>query len=138
LPDCVDLTADPANCGACDAPCAPGEECVGGECRCGAPGVRCHGAESCCAGTCRNLSIDPAACGACDRACAAGQSCVDGECVCPHEDPPAACSPGLTCCGHLIPDFAGCVDTAFSTFHCGGCNRPCLICIAGICTTGAY
>jgi hypothetical protein len=51
-----------------------------------------------------------------------------------------ACEPPLTCCGHLIPDFAGCVDTRVNILHCGECNHPCggfpPLCIFGTCAAG--
>ncbi len=42
-PQCIDVTADPANCGGCGIPCSTEQVCQGGACAC-LSGVLCNGA----------------------------------------------------------------------------------------------
>jgi Stigma-specific protein, Stig1 len=107
---CVDLFADPKNCGSCglvctsgqcinrncvDVPaqncavsCAPSTICVGAECvpsTCSRPNQLYCLAEdgtvgTCCAPACAHLDRDPENCGACGISCPAGMSCDGGFC----------------------------------------------------------
>lgn len=52
---CLDVTSDPTNCGGCGIPCAAGQTCVAGACRC-ADGM------GDCNGDCVALEATPAAC----------------------------------------------------------------------------
>ncbi|HEX6271767.1 MAG TPA: hypothetical protein VFZ53_01945, partial [Polyangiaceae bacterium] len=72
---CVELGADPANCGACGRACASNEACSEGECV-----AECPSGRSACAGSCRDIATDRAHCGGCDRPCAAGFDCVGDTC----------------------------------------------------------
>ena len=47
-PSCIDVLADPMNCGGCGIPCFAGEACVAGACQCapGSPGCPDGGAEA--------------------------------------------------------------------------------------------
>ena len=133
---CVDLDSDPANCGECGLTCEVGEVCDDGTCT----SVGCSGELVDCDGACVDTRTDASHCGRCGNECPPGNDCFDGECVCQHEDPPVACEPGLTCCLHVIPEFGGCVDTAYDVQHCGSCNHACSfpfpVCIAGVCASG--
>ena len=73
---CVDVTTDPAHCGACNAPCAAGEVCIAGACA-----ANCGMLDKC-GGTCVDLQNDPTNCGTCGNACATGQTCAAGQCTC--------------------------------------------------------
>jgi hypothetical protein len=58
--ECVDLTSDTGNCGACGNACADGQ--------------------SCCDGTCIDTQSNAQNCGDCGNACRAGHSCVSSNC----------------------------------------------------------
>ncbi|MCA3012124.1 MAG: hypothetical protein INH41_06960 [Myxococcaceae bacterium] len=80
----IDLTTDPANCGACGVACArPRAEgrCVGGRCALGACAVGhgdCDGRAD--TGCEAQLSTSPQHCGACGHPCGPGTACDDGAC----------------------------------------------------------
>jgi glucosylceramidase len=42
-PQCIDVTADPANCGGCGIPCFAGQTCQAGVCACASGGLACNG-----------------------------------------------------------------------------------------------
>ena len=103
-----------------------GDVCPGG----------CEAPLECCGGQCVDLASDPDNCGACGHACTQGVDCDRGECICPYGATPEACSPGMTCCDHTVPAYAGCVDTNANNMHCGGCNLECFgQCIDGACVS---
>lgn len=88
LGECVDLTSDAKNCGACGASCANGESnelrtCNYGTCamRCGQGRADCNGSEP--DGCEVDTNSDPRNCGGCGQICdaVAGQACVAGRCV---------------------------------------------------------
>jgi len=101
---CIDLTTDPAHCGACDAPCPAGIACDQGTCACPDGTVPCGDA-------CVDVQADGMHCGGCGMPCEPGLVCLDG-----------ACSMG---CGMLTECAGGCVDTNTSSLHCGSCDQPC-------------
>src|SRR6185295_8997130 len=72
-------------CGACGAPCAPGETCVDEGCRAAGGGggaVVCPGGQSDCGGgVCTDVTTDSHNCGVCGFTCAAGETCTGGSCV---------------------------------------------------------
>jgi hypothetical protein len=108
--DCVDLSGDAANCGACGNVCAPGESCRGGA---------CVGCSVVCEGACVELASDRNHCGACGNACAPGEYCND-----------SACHP----CGFLCG--GGCADLLYDRNNCGACGRVCptdRACTRGVC-----
>jgi hypothetical protein len=140
---CRDVTADDANCGACDAACPVGVGCVAGACTCMSPMLAC-------AGRCIDPRSDAAHCGSCVGACASGQTCVGGTCS------GGTCSAPLVTCYDPIPGGpdagplpdagvpgadAGpppgtmevCVDTQSDPMHCGSCTAQC---IGGTCDRG--
>lgn len=73
---CVDPQSDPAHCGRCDTPCAPGERCELGACV-----VGCEPDRTLCRGACVDTTADPEHCGACELACDPGLACQDSACV---------------------------------------------------------
>ncbi|MGK4007578.1 MXAN_6577-like cysteine-rich protein [Sorangium sp. So ce1036] len=112
---CVDLRADPRNCGACGARCAPGQGCTDGVCACADGTTACDGA-------CVDLQSDRAHCGECGARCSPTQLCVGGAC---------ACAEGLEDCS------GSCVDLHTSELHCGRCGVECgrgALCQEGACT----
>jgi glucosylceramidase len=42
-PQCIDVTADPTNCGGCGIPCSTGQSCEGGVCLCASGTIDCNG-----------------------------------------------------------------------------------------------
>ena len=73
---CVDLSADPDNCGACGNQCAQGAVCQSGACS-----TSCLPLFEDCGGACVSTAMDTAHCGACGNQCADGQVCLNGSCV---------------------------------------------------------
>jgi hypothetical protein len=103
---CVDTTADPANCGACNNLCYANEQCVASMCEClgtlcAAPGPT---------QICTNLSSDPKNCSQCGHICPQGAICSSSSCICPD---------GLTECR------GDCVDLQFDSNNCGRCGHRC-------------
>jgi hypothetical protein len=121
---CIDVSADPANCGACGSVCAASENCYGGVCLAPAPSsdqVCAAQGLSACGGVCTNTLNDNANCGVCGNSCPLGGYCEGGACV-------GGC-PG-TICGGV------CVDTSSDGNNCGACGNVCnmaLTCCNGGC-----
>lgn len=123
--DCVDLDSDPAHCGACYTTCDPGEDCTGGDCRCGSE-TACAPGLTCCGGACVDTDTNPVHCGGCGAACddppaaacegdtrvqyPARGECSDGACDYPpsYQDCPGGCAGGVCqgdpCAGRCEPD----------------------------------
>ena len=118
---CVDISSDEANCGACGNSCSQFEECVSGTCTtitCPTGTVFC-GPDA----GCVDLSVDTSNCGGCGIQCnTPSEECVSGGCV-------PTCNPGLDYCLG-----AGCVDFSSDTNNCGGCGNECSA--ISICTDG--
>lgn len=126
--ECVDVGSDPSHCGACDAGCGTGEDCVGGTCACG--GAPCAPGEECCDGACAVLSTDDSHCGFCGRACDPGETCSGGACLCGGD----RCSAFAMCCD------GACVDGLSDPDHCGSCGNRCgpeETCGSGLCGCGS-
>ena len=114
---CVDILANPASCGSCDAACTVGASCVAGQCL-------CDGGLTDCSGACVNLQGDGQHCGTCTTECGEGQVCSAGQCQ-------GSCTiPGQVQCG------TSCVDTKVDPGNCGVCGTICVAgasCVAGQC-----
>ena len=100
---CVDISADPANCGACGWDCEASQTCSGGMCWAPSPSsdqlCAAQGLTNC-GGVCANLSADPYNCGTCGRGCGAGDACANGACLAPAPSSDQVCAAqGLTNCG---------------------------------------
>ncbi len=110
---CVDLTIDRRNCGACGLLCVGDEICAGGKCA-------CSGALTDCEGHCVDASVDPNNCGSCGGTCPPAANCASGICSCNQSD--------FTNCGDV------CVDLLSDKKHCGTCTSSCsgdLVCNLG-------
>ena len=132
---CVDLTTDPAHCGACGTACAAGETCAAGVCtrrcvpncngiQCGDDGCggscgQCGGGERCRDGRCLESEdewpIDPIPDGQCvanNETCSEGDTCCDPKRTCATAI--GECSDEPICCG---------VDGASCKRDCDCCGR---------------
>jgi formylglycine-generating enzyme required for sulfatase activity len=99
---CVDVSADPTNCGACGNECAapPNAAATCARSRCG---LACNvGFGDCDGGAANGCEVDlrstAAHCGACGRACGAGLACSAGACLTPRASCPSVVEAG---CGAL-------------------------------------
>lgn len=140
---CIDLSSDPASCGACGRGCAAGQACISGSCACRSGDPTC--------GPTGGLT-DPTACGSASVRCRNDQLCIDGACRCRPplsssgdacvdlaSDPANCGMPGVRCgggvcaAGHCVggcPDGTrecdgACVDLRRDPLHCGECGRAC-------------
>jgi hypothetical protein len=114
---CINVTADPANCGRCGGVCAPSQTCFGGVCvtsaptsdlTCAAQGlVDCGG--YCCAGVEEGgggcLPLGSACVYGVNECC--GGACLYGMCVC--SPPRDVCANGGTCCSGVCGGDGFCV-----------------------------
>jgi hypothetical protein len=115
---CVDLTSDPAHCGACGAACVGDEKCVSKACK-----LSCASGTFACASRCVDLLTDAANCGMCGKKCPAGSICKLAACE-------RVCTATETKC------FGDCVDLKTDAKNCGACGRSCSgasTCVAGEC-----
>lgn len=74
---CLDVSSDINNCGACNHVCQAGSDCIYGACTvsaCPAGLVKCNG-------QCKDVSSDINNCGACSHVCQAGSDCKYGACT---------------------------------------------------------
>lgn len=105
--NCVDVSSDRSNCGACGNACTQNQLCSESIC------TNCPTKTEVACGSnvtsfCADLTSDTTNCGQCGNVCPHGSLCTNSTCVCP-----------LTTCG------ADCVDTQNDVQHCGDCNTPC-------------
>jgi hypothetical protein len=151
---CMDISSDPAHCGACGAVCDTGYECVGGTCQIPEILVNdditqtnerfyCEIGLTECYGACVDLANDVRNCGICGYVCGDADICTAGQCVV------TACAPGTTNCDNFCTDLfndqlncgacgnrcaegllcclGNCVNIANDRNHCGGCGHACAI-----------
>ncbi|MGN6110501.1 MAG: hypothetical protein ACTHU0_35690 [Kofleriaceae bacterium] len=133
----TDIANSIANCGACNAVCAPAHAipaCNGGQCEvsaCVTPYNDCNGVAS--DGCEIDLANDPANCGSCGTSCAAPNTvatCAASTCQV------VGCTGSFADC---TPQYGCETDTSNNMQHCGGCNLPCALpnasetCDAGSC-----
>ena len=121
---CVDVSADAANCGSCGHLCDTGTQCVSGACACITPG------QILCNGLCVDPSTSFTSCGGCGNQCSANfdSACVTGLCQ---------CAGGATrCTGQPPSGGSTCFDLLNDPLHCGTCQTQCArqqYCNAGTC-----
>jgi hypothetical protein len=123
---CVNLAADPLNCGSCATRCRDQPNgaaiCAGGSC-----GLSCGGGFTQCADRCVDLSRDTSNCGGCGKVCASSEkesvSCNAGQCA-------SSCPSGLSACKDQ------CVNIVSDIDNCGRCDKRCKphqSCVLGVC-----
>jgi hypothetical protein len=144
---CIDVTADPYNCGGCGAVCGAGLSCIDAVCLAPAPSSdeRCIAQGlTACSGFCTNTWNDSNNCGACGNSCPLGSYCEGGVClggcagrycggVCVDTSSDGnncgacgnVCQLSLTCCN------GGCVNLSNDVNNCGACGAHCFIPIIG-------
>ncbi len=115
---CVDLKADPINCGECGHGCGLGEVCSLGKCAlfCADPLVDCGG-------LCADLRTDVAHCGTCSTGCPKGSVCQNSKCE-------------LSCIDGDVPCGGACANLQADPKHCGKCEKSCVgeeFCSSGEC-----
>ena len=98
---CVNLQADPMNCGQCGHPCGGGTVCKMGAC--------CPPNMSNCGGICTDVFSDQNNCGKCGQGCKQDQECTGGMC----------CTKGHANCN------GKCIDVANDLNNCGACGNKC-------------
>jgi hypothetical protein len=117
---CVDMSRDDDNCGACGVVCKRAEVCEAGKCVLACPAVQLA-----CGNVCATPASDPDHCGGCNQRCADDEYCSLGSCqkfnVC--------AAPLKMCSGQ-------CRDTQVDRRNCGACGKTCLrdeVCDGGRC-----
>jgi hypothetical protein len=120
---CVDIQADPANCGGCGKTCKTAEVCSAGQCS-----LTCGGGSAKCDGGCTDLLGDPSNCGGCGITCDQGHVCNDGGCA-------LSCQTGYSQCDNDAGQGV-CINEQQNDQHCGNCTTVCTNgtrCEAGTC-----
>ena len=74
--ECVALSRDPGNCGACGVTCGFGQICIDGSCR-----RDCPSGLVACGSDCRDVRTDVENCGTCDNDCGPDAHCADSTCL---------------------------------------------------------
>jgi hypothetical protein len=72
---CLDVSADPLNCGDCGMTCGATATCGNSQCN------ACPGAQIACSNSCVDAQTDPNNCGMCGKSCGAGGMCSAGTCI---------------------------------------------------------
>ena len=113
---CVDLSRDPANCGACGHACDPGVACVAGACATGAFSL--------------DASID--AVSGDDGSATGDATLTDGSLgdaadAAAATAPPAAADGASPPDGGTLPDGAACVPPFDTVAQCGNCQTACVL-----------
>jgi hypothetical protein len=122
---CVTLSSDENNCGACGRACLSEQRCQQGRCL-------CPGTQNECDGVCVDRASDSKNCGSCGHVCEDAELCQGGQCLPNDTDCSPACSGGQQCvngscvCGDGQSYCADrCIDTKRDTNNCGACGMRC-------------
>jgi len=146
---CVNLSADPANCGGCGNLCDNGGSCENGQCvlqislrkthignqpQTGPLTISCPAGSALCQAGCVDTMTDTLNCGSCNNACSSGYLCFLGECQ-------PKCSGGQTfcngACASLLTDPANCGTCGNACTNGGTCgNGQCVLPVVKIQPTG--
>ena len=133
---CVNTNTDFDNCGSCGNDCPPSkaDQCVAGDCVCGASPDACGLDLTCCNGDCVDTDDDFDNCGDCGADCPPNKAdaCTNGVCTCGGG---AECLQSTTCCE------GACIDTDNDFDNCGDCGDGCTpgkadACVEGGCVCG--
>ncbi len=112
--DCIDVSSDPNNCGACGVVAGALGHCMNGKVACSAGATKCGS-------TCVDLETDPNNCGACGVRVPPGTTCGGGN--------PSCADPSkISCNGQCV--------AMLDASHCGSCARDCEAIGSGSCEGG--
>ncbi len=150
---CLRIADDVNNCGGCGIACADGRgtTCELSSCVCGRIAMGCLGSDRswCCPPReptgmhyCADFTNDTQDCGGCNQQCSAETSsdCRASTCVCGDTGGPCAGTPEDLCCAEASTGVFSCVDTTSDSFHCGSCDKVCMVgerCEMSTCGFGA-
>jgi DNA-binding beta-propeller fold protein YncE len=78
---CVDLSSDPAHCGACSQACGGASAFCSTSAGATICAASCGTGQTACGNSCVDLASDPFHCGACGRFCGSSERCINQQCL---------------------------------------------------------
>ncbi len=127
---CVDLSGDSNNCGACGLICPAGQECLAGECRCTPTSCTsgcCDADDACQPSTDATCGTGGVPCDSCEPMI--GEACFSGACICDQ----IACAGLGGCCADGICQTSSDTTCGSTGGTCVDCTLAGERCCDGIC-----